>query len=78
MDIAAVWSFIAGLLPVGVAQVVGYVLMGLGTLVVLAYAYVKVTPSQDDDAWFAKLEAMPVLGDLLKFLMKFSPVSRKE
>lgn len=55
----------------------GYVLAGLGSLVVLGGVYVKLTPNQDDDAWYAKLESIPVLGQALKLLKSFSPISRK-
>lgn len=55
-----------------------YVLMGLGSLVLLGYAYVKATPTQDDDAWYAKVEAMAVVGPLMKALVSFSPLQRKD
>lgn len=54
----------------------GYILMALGLLVVVGRIYVSVTPSQEDDEWFARLEEIPVLGALLKILVKFSPVQR--
>ena len=54
-----------------------YVLSGLGTLVVLGAAYVKLTPSKADDEKLAKIESLPVLGMLLKILVKFSPIARK-
>jgi hypothetical protein len=54
------------------------VLMILGTLVVVATAYIKATPTEDDDKWFAKLEAIPVLGPVLQFIGRFSVVTRKE
>jgi hypothetical protein len=46
--------------------------------VILGAAYVAVTPTQADDAWFAKLEQTPGLGALLKGLKAFSPIQRKE
>lgn len=55
-----------------------YVLSALGTLVVLGAAYVKLTPNQEDDAVWKKLEDMAVVGVLLKLLVKFSPIARKE
>lgn len=54
-----------------------YILAGLGTLVVLGAAYVKLTPSKADDEKLAKIEAMPVIGILLQLLVKFSPIARK-
>lgn len=58
--------------------IVGYILMGLGVLVVLGRSYVLLSPTKDDDAFYAKLEANVILGPLLKLLVKFSPVQRKE
>lgn len=69
----AVLIMLAGLHPV-----IPAILAGLGSLVVLGAAYVAMTPTQDDDAWFAKLEAMPGVGGLLKALKAFSPVQRKD
>lgn len=62
----------------GLHPVVPVVLAVLGSLVLLGQAYVAVTPSQDDDAWFAKLEAMPVLGAVLKAVKAFAPIQRKD
>lgn len=77
MDLTSIYQFILGLVP-GAVPVVNLVLVILGSLVVLASVYVKLTPSQDDDAWFAKMEAVPVLGDVIKFVLKFSVISRKD
>jgi len=73
MELEPIVQWLAGLHPV-----VHVVLVVLGSLVVLGGVYVKLTPTQSDDAWFAKLEAIPVLGALLRALVKFSPVARKE
>ncbi len=54
------------------------ILSGLGTLVVLGYAYVKATPSKSDDAYVAKLEKNAIVGPILKALKAFSPVERKK
>lgn len=62
----------------GLHPAIPVVLAVLGSLVLLGQAYVAITPSQDDDAWFAKLEAVPVLGTLLKALKAFAPVQRKD
>lgn len=61
----------------GLASFMPMVLMILGSLVVAGQAYIAVTPSQDDDAWYAKIEAIPILGDLLKALAKFAVIQRK-
>lgn len=58
--------------------VVTYVLMGLGSLVILGGMYVKMTPGKEDDAWWAKLYEIPFLGLVLKVLEKFAPFKRKE
>lgn len=54
-----------------------FVLMGMGTLVVLSTAYIAATPSKDDDAWFEKVKQVPVLGWLITAVEKFSLISRK-
>lgn len=55
-----------------------YGLMGLGALCVMGTAYIKATPTQDDDQWLQKLEEKPVIGAILCFLTKFAPIERKE
>ena len=57
---------------------IGYVLSGLGLLVVMGRIYVAMTPNKDDDAKYAKLEAIPLLGVVFKVLASFSYVQRKE
>ena len=54
------------------------ILSALGGLVILGQAYVAITPTQIDDAWFAKLESMPVIGAILVAVKAFAPVQRKE
>jgi hypothetical protein len=57
------------------------VLLGLssiGTLVVIASTYIKMTPNKDDDKWFNNLENHPVYGLLLRQLTRFSIFERKE
>ena len=55
-----------------------YVLIGLGSLVTLGVTYVAITPSKDDDAWLLKLQEKPFVGPVLKLIMAFSPVVKKE
>lgn len=57
--------------------VVIYGLMGLGALVVMGRAYIATTPNVDDDAWLQKLEQKPIVGWVLKLLVRFSPTERK-
>jgi hypothetical protein len=59
------------------APIVGYILMGLGALMVIAQAVVILTPSKEDDAFVEKLKAIPVLGQLLILLEAFSPLQKK-
>lgn len=54
------------------------VLMALGSLVVLGLVVVPLTPSKSDDEFLAKLQAKPIVGHLLKFLVAFSPIAKKE
>lgn len=61
----------------GLHPLIPVVLAGLGGLVVLGQAYVAITPTQDDDAWFAKLEGLPIIGGLLLALKSFAPIQRK-
>ena len=60
------------------APIVGTILMILGGLVVVGSLYVKLTPNVKDDAWWAKLESTPLLGDIMKAIVAFSPFNRKE
>lgn len=53
------------------------VLQVLGSLVVLASAYVAVTPSQEDDALAARIRAIPVVGALVAALERFSIIDRR-
>lgn len=62
---------------VGMHPAMAIVLAALGALVVVGQAYVAITPSQDDDAWYAKLEEKPVVGALLKAVKAFAPIQRK-
>ena len=55
-----------------------YVIMGLGTLVVLGTGYVKMSKTQKDDVWLAKQEAKPLIGGILKALRSFSLFIRKD
>lgn len=73
MDIELILSGLASKSEIGL-----YVLSALGALVVLGGVYVKLTPSKKDDDALAKLEASPVLGLLLRVLVRFSPIARKE
>ncbi len=53
--------------------VVHTVLVILGSLVLAAQAIVLATPSTADDAWWAKLTAIPYIGPFLLWLVQFAP-----
>lgn len=72
MDVAMILQMVVDKVPV-----VGFVFMGLGALVILGQAYVAISPSKDDDAFLAKVEAIPVLGHILKALASFAPIQKK-
>ncbi len=69
---STVIAFLAGLHPLAPV-----VLAVIGLLVVAGQAYVLLTPGTADDAFYAKLEAIPVLGGFLKALAAFAPIQRK-
>jgi len=56
---------------------IGYALMGLGTLTIVGQSYVMITPNQKDDAWFSKLESVPVMGAFIRAVKSFAPIQRK-
>lgn len=49
----------------------------LGTLVVVGQIVVALTPSHADDEAWAKIEAAPFVGSLLKALSKFAVIQKK-
>ena len=61
-----------------VAPWVKYLFMGLGVLVLGGQTYVLITPNKEDDAWLAKIEAMPVVGHLLRAFRAFAPWQKKD
>jgi len=75
MDFNSIVALLQGLPMVG--PYVAPVLLILGSLVVLGQTYILASPSIDDDAWYAKLEATPILGSMLKALAAFAPIQRK-
>lgn len=72
MDLQMVLDWLVQKVPVLPA-----ILAGIGSLVVAMTAFVAATPNQDDDAFLAKLKAIPVLGSVLEFLERFSVIVRK-
>jgi len=72
MDFTAILTFLGTLAPW-----VGYVLMGLGALVVIGLAVDKIVPDQYDKNFMGKLMNVPILGQILLALCKFSPFTQK-
>lgn len=54
-----------------------YILMGLGVLVIAAQIIIPLTPSTSDDAAWAKIQAYPIVGSLLKAFLNFAPIHKK-
>lgn len=52
------------------------VLSFLGLLVVVGQAVVVLTPSTADDAAWAKIKSVPVVGQLISALAAFAPVHK--
>ncbi len=53
--------------------VVSMILMVLGALVALGQMVIVATPSTADDAWWAKIKALPLIGPILTMLANFAP-----
>lgn len=52
------------------------ILVVLGSLVVLAQVLIPLTPSKADDAAWAKINSIPVIGSLIKILLSFAPIKK--
>lgn len=61
----------------GVHPAIPIALAALGSLVVVAQVVVAVTPSTADNEFMAKLEAVPLLGSILRALKSFAPLQKK-
>jgi hypothetical protein len=72
MDIGYLFTLLAGLHPA-----VQVSLAALGGLVVLGQAIVILTPSKADDEAVSKIEAMPIVGPVVKALAAFAPIQKK-
>jgi uncharacterized membrane protein len=70
MDFSIILTYLMTLSPW-----ISYVVMGLGSLVVIGTAIDKVFVQFD---FMDKIYAIPVLGDFLKALAKFSPFNVRE
>lgn len=63
---------LSGMVPWGAMA-----LQVVGGLCVVASAVVKVSPSVEDDNWWSALLEKPMIGPLLKALLKFSVFQMK-
>ena len=72
-----VWESILTFL-LGLAPWVKYLFLGLGTLVVVGTIVDQLVPDEKDHGFMKKAFAIPLLGDLLKALSKFSPFNFKD
>lgn len=54
-----------------------YILMGLGSLLVVAQCVVVLTPSKADDAAWDKIESMPIIGSIISWLESFAIIKKK-
>lgn len=73
MDWTPVFDFLSGLAPW-----VQYVLLGLGSVVVIGTAIDAVVDDKVDGGFMKKIMAIPVLGSFLEALKRFSPFNIKE
>lgn len=72
MDWTPVFDFLLTLSPV-----VGYVFMGLGALVTVGIFVDSVVDDEKDKGFMKKIMAMPILGDILVGIKRFSPFNVK-
>lgn len=54
-----------------------YILMALGSLVVLGQCVVAITPSKKDDEAWEKIKSMPIIGSLISYIANFAPIQKK-
>lgn len=73
MDWTPVFDFLIGLAPW-----VQYVLIGLGSVVVIGTAIDAAIDDTVDKGFMKKVMAIPVLGSFLEALKRFSPFNVKE
>ena len=73
MDWTPVFDFFTTLAPW-----VQYLFMGLGSLVVAGTFIDSVIPDETDKGFMTKAFAIPIIGDVLRGMAKFSPFNVKE
>jgi len=72
MEFDAIAAMLIGKFPV-----VALVLQGMGALVVIGMMVVALTPNKEDDAMLEDMKKKGIVGKLLEFLAKWSPVQKK-
>jgi len=72
MEWGPILLFLQGLAPWAI-----YVLMGLGTLVLLGTVIDSLIPDEKDGGFMKKVMGIPVLGSFLEALKRFSPLNVK-
>ena len=73
MDWSPILEFLKNLAPW-----VNYIFVGLGSLVIIGTAVDYSIPDEKDHGFMKKILAVPILGDLLKALTKFSPFNTRQ
>ena len=61
-----------------IAPWVEYLFIALGTLTVIGTAIDQLIPDEKDNGFMKKIMAVPILGDFLEVLKRFSPFNIKE
>jgi hypothetical protein len=73
MDWSVVVTFLSSLAPW-----VKYIFIGIGAAVVIGTAVDSMIDDKVDGGFMKKVLAVPVLGDFLSFLTRFSPFNIKQ
>ena len=72
MEFETVVNFI-----MGVWAPAEYIFIALGALVVIGSTVEKIVPDKYDKGFMKKIMSVPVLGEFLNFITKFSPFNSK-
>ena len=72
MDWTPIVDFLMSLAPC-----VKYIILSLGSIVVVGTSIDAMIPDEKDKGFMKKIMNIPVLGDLLKTLAKFSPFNTR-
>jgi hypothetical protein len=73
MDFTPIMAYLQGLAPW-----VSYLLMGLGSLVIIGTVVDAMIPDEKDGGFMKKALGLPILGGLLEHLKRYSPLNVKE